>query len=152
MENIHKGLKLMGAGAGLLDTIQNLISKTKSDAISREDLLKEIEEIVGMAIPEDGVGKDDRTGPLLQAGAWLSGINLVCDAIIKENRIDAADRLLRQKHVASFYLRYSETDGQSKAPVTMLNTLQLALRSMEKIADKKTISKEDVELVRTPDR
>ncbi len=149
MENIHEGLKLMGAGGGLLDTIQNLTSKTKADAISRDDLLKEIEEIVGMAIPEDGVGKDDRTGPLLQAGAWLSGINLVCEAILKESRIDAADRLLRQKHVATYYLRYSETDGQSKAPVTMLRTLQAALRSMESIADKKPITKEDIELVRT---
>ena len=138
----------MGAGKGLLATIEDLISKTKTDAISRDDLLKEIEDIVGMSIPEEGVGKDDRTGPLLQAGAWLSGINLVCEAILKENRIDASDRLLRQKHVATYYLRYSETDGRSKAPIAMLETLQTALRSMQSISEKQNITKEDIETVR----
>ena len=54
----------------------------------------------------EGFSKDDPTGPLLQAGAWLEGVNLVSKAIIKEDKMEVANQLLRLEHVATYFLQY----------------------------------------------
>lgn len=145
MQTMETGLKQIGAGTGLLDTLSALRVQVDNDAITRKELLDEMESIVELSVPEKGFGKDDTTGPLLQAGAWLSSINLLGKALLQDNKVDQADKLLRHAHVASYFLLYADVKGENKLPSKMMEQLKEALYFMQKLAEKKEITKEDIE-------
>ena len=134
LRSARAGMAKLGAGAGLLSTIDDSITHVENDAASRDDFLRELDNI-GYAVPEQGWGPDDRTGPLLQAGAWLAGTNVVARAIVRSGKADAADKLLRRKDVAEYFLGYVRTSGSEKAgPVA--EQLEKTLTMMVTVADK----------------
>ena len=135
----------MKAGKGLLSMLADLRVQVTNDSLTRKELLSEMEDIVSMSVPEHGFGKEDKTGPLLQAGAWLSSINLVSKAIVQENNPSAAGKLLRHGKVASYFLLYAETKGRDKAPEAIIQKLQSALQALKSISEKETIVMEDVQ-------
>lgn len=146
LRSARAGMAGLGAGAGLLSTIDDSIKHVENDAASREDFLRELDEIVGYAVPEQGWGPDDRTGPLLQAGAWLAGTNVVARAIVRSGKADAADKLLRREDVARYFLGYVRTEGQGKAgPVA--EQLEKTLTQLAEIAEKPTLTVEDANAV-----
>lgn len=146
LRSARAGMAAIGAGAGLLSTIDDSITHVENDAASREDFLRELDQIVGYSVPEQGFGPDDRTGPLLQAGAWLAGTNVVARAIVRSGKADAADKLLRRKDVADYFLGYVKTSGQAKAgPIA--EQLEKTLTSMAEVAAKPTLSVEDAQTV-----
>ncbi len=146
LKSARAGMAGLGAGAGLLSTIDDSIRHVENDAASREDFLRELDDIVGYAVPEQGWGPDDRTGPLLQAGAWLAGTNVVARAIVRSGKAEAADKLLRRKDVADYFLRYIRTEGQGKAgPVA--DQLEKTLTQMAAVAEKPTLGVEDAQAV-----
>ena len=146
LRSARAGMAKLGAGAGLLSTIDDSISHVENDAASRDDFLRELDNIVGYAVPEQGWGPDDRTGPLLQAGAWLAGTNVVARAIVRSGKADAADKLLRRKDVAEYFLGYVRTSGSEKAgPVA--EQLEKTLTMMVTVADKPTLGIEDATAV-----
>ena len=104
LKSVANGLRQMGAGAGLVETVDGYGNQVNNDALTRDDLLFALEQIASMSVPGEGFGANDRTGPMLQAGAWTSGVSLVSEAIIKENRIDTADKLLRHGPTADYFL------------------------------------------------
>ncbi|MDP6935742.1 MAG: hypothetical protein QGG40_22670, partial [Myxococcota bacterium] len=112
LHDVHSGLTRIGAGAGLLDYFQELIQRIENDAATRDEFLNELDDFTSMMVPEEGWGPEDQTGPLLQAGAWMEGANLVSAAIIKANKPEAASDLLRQRAVVDYFVRYVRTDGQ----------------------------------------
>lgn len=142
LKSARAGMAGLGAGAGLLSTIDDSIKHVENDAASREDFLRELDQIVGYSVPEQGWGPDDRTGPLLQAGAWLAGTNVVARAIVRSGKAEAADKLLRHKDVADYFLGYVKAGGQEKAgPVA--DQLAATLTRMSEIAAKPTLTVED---------
>ena len=144
---INEGLKLMGAGEGLLGMLDHMHLRFNNDELSRQELLDELESIVSMSVPEHGFSKDDRTGPLLQAGSWVAGVNLVSQAILKEERVDTAKTLLRLETVADYFLGYVDTEGSDKAGTEVLGTMKASLLKLKEIASKQDIQKSDVEAV-----
>jgi hypothetical protein len=144
MTNIEDGLSKMKAGKGLLSMVGDLKVQVTNDSLTRKELLTEMEDIVSMSVPENGFGKDDKTGPLLQAGAWLASINLLCKAIQKEDNIAAANKLLRHGKVADYFLLYTETKGRDKTSEAIIQHLQKSLYSLKDISEKDSIAKEDI--------
>jgi hypothetical protein len=126
----------MGAGKGLLSMVSDLKVQVTNDSLTRKELLTEMEDIVSMSVPEHGFGKEDTTGPLLQAGAWLASINLVCKAVQKENNLKAANTLLRHGKVAEYFLLYAGTKGKEKAPEAIIKHLETALNTLKNISEK----------------
>lgn len=146
LRSARAGMAALGAGAGLMSTIDDSIRHVENDAASREDFLRELDEIVGYSVPEQGWGPEDRTGPLLQAGAWLAGTNVVARAIVRSGKAEAADKLLRRKDVAEYFLGYLQGEGQAKAgPFT--DQLTATLTTLKTVAEKPTIGLEDAQLV-----
>ena len=128
-------------------TLTELNTKVTNDAFTRDELLFELDEIVAYSRPNEGFGKNDTTGPLLQAGSWLTSINLLSQAMIKENKTETANSLFRHQKVAEYFLSYIRVEGKDKVPVGIMNTLKTTLESMIEISKKEQITKEDVERV-----
>lgn len=146
LRSARAGMAALGAGQGLLSTIDDSIGHIENDAASREDFLRELDNIVGYAVPEQGWGPSDNTGPLLQAGAWLAGTNVVARAIVRSGKAEAADKLLRRKDVAEYFRGYVRTAGQEKAGA-VAEQLDKTLTMMIEVAEKPTLGLEDATAV-----
>ena len=141
LRSARAGMAAIGAGEGLLSTIDDSIKHVENDAASRDDFLRELDGVVGYSVPQDGFGPDDRTGPLVQAGAWLAGTHVVATAIVRADNAAAADKLLRRKDVADYFLRYIRTEGEGKAgPVSA--QLEKTLTQMSTVAEQPEIGVE----------
>ena len=147
LTQLHDNMKVIGAGEGLLFTIEELVTKVTNDALTRDGLLVELDEIVAYSRPNEGFGKDDTTGPLLQAGSWLASVNLLAQAMLKEDKTTLANSLFRHDKVAEYFLSYVKVEGKEKVPAGIMTTLRTTLESMIAIAKKDVIQKEDVETV-----
>lgn len=136
LRSARAGMAGLGAGAGLLSTIDDSIQHVENDAASREDFLRELDDIVGYSVPEQGWGPEDRTGPLLQAGAWLAGTNVVSRAVVRSGKAEAAEKLLRREDVADYFLRYVKVEGQDKATGPVAEQLERTLIELKAVSEK----------------
>jgi hypothetical protein len=143
MAAIQQGLATMGAGAGLLSTARALNERFANDAVSREGLLAEVDAIVGAAVPGEGVGPTDRTGPLLQAGAWLTTANVAARAIASSGKWQASDTMFHQADVVRYFRRYAQGDGAGKAPTEFLGRLDTILAALEAVSAHDAITEAD---------
>ena len=78
----------------------------------------------------------------------MEGANLVSAAIIKANKPEAANDLLRQRAVVDYFARYVRTDGQEKAPSAVRAELLNVLGNMKEVFSKETLGLEDVQAIK----
>ncbi|TNE86962.1 MAG: hypothetical protein EP330_20350 [Deltaproteobacteria bacterium] len=139
---LREGMGILGTGKGQLATIDEAITQVENDTAAREDFLEELDAQVGMAVPEDGVGPGDTSGYMLQAGAWLAGIDVVAKAVVETENADAADKLLKRPEVADFFLKYiKEGEGADKAGM-MAGTVAASLEKLKEVSSRDTIGVE----------
>ena len=147
METLKEGFKLLGAGDDIPNTIDDIVERVNNDAVSREDLLKEVDELSGVMVPELETEAGDWVVPLIQAGSWLEGSHLVASAIQKEAKFGAAGELLRQPSVVDYFLNYVQREGREKAPDEVVKQLEQTLLKLKEIASKDALSEEDVQTI-----
>lgn len=146
---VKAGLVALGAGTDLPRMIDDLSARINNDGISREDLVKELDDIHGAAIPEIKYEAGDRCVPLIQAGSWLEGSNLVATAVLEANAIEAGNQLLRQPQVADYFLKYVQVEGQGKAPDEVVKQLETTLLKLKGIAAKPALTVDDLKEVKS---
>ncbi|MCB9779052.1 MAG: hypothetical protein H6742_10850 [Alphaproteobacteria bacterium] len=134
LKEIRGGMAEVGLGEGLLSLFDDVIVKVENDAASREDFVAELDQVVSSMVPEDGWGPDDKTGPLVQAGAWLGGTDLVAQAVIASGNDAAADKLLRRPEVPAYFLDYAKR--QDNASGVAQAALVDALTTFRQVAEK----------------
>ncbi|MES2641675.1 MAG: hypothetical protein V4850_19440 [Myxococcota bacterium] len=144
LEKVKLGMTALGAGPDVAATIDELNNKIMNDVASRDELLKELDELHGVMIPEIKYEAGERVVPLIQAGSWLEGSNLVSDAILTSQKIEAANSLLRQPQVAGYFLKYVQVEGADKAPAEVLGQLESTLKKLQELASKPALTTEDV--------
>lgn len=144
LEKVKAGMTALGGGTDLAATIDELINAVKNDVKSRDELLKDLDDLHGAIIPELKYEAGERVVPLIQAGSWLEGSNLVANAILTSGKPDAANSLLRQPQVASYFLKYVQVEGADKAPAEVLRQLEGTLKKLQEIASKPALAAEDV--------
>lgn len=149
LTTVKVGLTALGAGADISATIDDLNARIGNDGISRDDLVKELDEMHGAIIPEIKFEAGERCVPLLQAGSWLEGSNLVASAIINANKPEAASQLLRQPQVADYFLKYVQVEGSGKAPDEVIKQLDATLHKLKDIAAQPTLSADDVKTIKS---
>lgn len=145
---VKDGLSSLGAGKDLPSVIDDLIAKVTNDGISRDDLVKELDDLHGAVIPEIRYEAGERCVPLLQAGSWLEGANLVSAAIIAANKPEAGDKLLRQPLVVDYFLKYVKVEGAGKADGEVLKQLESTLLKLKEVAAKPSLTIDDVKEVK----
>ncbi len=145
---VKTGMNTLGAGKDLPATIDDLTARINNDSISRDDLVKELDEMHGAIIPEIQFEAGDRSVPLIQAGSWLEGSNLVAAAIVAANKPDAGTQMLRQPEVVGYFLKYVKTEGADKASSGVITQLQGTLEKLQEIAAKPALTLDDVKEIK----
>jgi hypothetical protein len=147
METLKEGFKLLGAGNDIPSVIDDIVERVNNDAVSRDDLFKEVDELSGVMVPELETEAGDWVVPLIQAGSWLEGSHLVASAIQAESKYGAAGALLRQPSVVDYFLSYVQREGREKAPDEVVKQLEQTLLKLKEIAAKDALSEEDVKTI-----
>ncbi len=141
---IKTGMAELGAGGDIAATIDDIVGRVQNDAVSRDELVKELDELSGAIIPEVEYEAGDWAVPLIQAGSWLEGSNLVAGALRTAGNYDNATDLLKQPAVVEYFLKYVKTEGSDKAPSQVVGQLESTLNTLKDICAKPTIGEDDV--------
>jgi hypothetical protein len=149
MNAVKAGLVALGAGGDIGATIDDLVARINNDGVSRDDLVKELDELHGAIIPEISYEAGEKVVPLIQAGSWLEGSNLVSNAIVTANKPEAGTQLLRQPQVADYFLKYVAVEGGGKAPDEVINQLNATLTKLKEISSKPELTIDDVKEVKS---
>jgi len=147
LEDIKTGMNQLGAGSDIEATIDELVSRVNNDAISDDDLVRELDEISGALIPEIEYEAGERSVPLIEAGSWLAGANLVAQAMIDTGNYESATDLLRQPAVVEYFQDYVKVEGQDKAPEGVTQQLETTLDALAEICVHEKFTEEDVKSI-----
>ncbi|MBX2803123.1 MAG: hypothetical protein KTR31_35915 [Myxococcales bacterium] len=145
---LQSGMNHLEAGPDFDRTLADMKERVESTAVTRDELLAELEEMSGAVIPELEFRGQERVVPLIQAGSWLEGANLVAKALQKaDNRTDG-EKLLKAPTVVDYFLGYVKTEGTEKAPEAVTQKLEASLTTLKGIAEKpEALSDEDLATV-----
>ena len=110
--------------------------RVKADSVTRDELLREFDELSGAVIPELEFNGKNRVVPLIEAGTWLEGANLVARAVDSSSNPAAADVLLKQPAVVDYFIKYVKVEGADKAPAVITEQLETALNTLKGLAEK----------------
>ena len=149
MKSVQKGMTTLKAGADINATIDSLIGDIQNlGGGSRDEIVKQLDEMHAAIIPEIEYEAGEQITPLIQAGSWLEGSNLLAAAILKANRPEVANDLLRQPAVCDYFLKYVDMAGKTKANEEVVGQLRTTLEKLKEISVKPTLSIEDVQEVK----
>jgi hypothetical protein len=148
LENVRKGMNQLKGGSDIDAILVDYQDSIKADAIGRDELLKDFDELSGAVIPELEFNGQERVVPLIQAGSWLEGANLMSRAVKAKGKPDAADGLLKQPQVVDYFLQYVKEEGSEKAPPQVADKLEESLKTLKGLAEKKEpLTAEDIDTV-----
>jgi hypothetical protein len=148
LEQIQIGMKLLGGGSDIDATIIEIRERVKAEAVTRDELLKELDELSGALIPELEFNGVKRIVPLIQAGSWLQGSNLVAKAIKEVNKPETGNDLLKKPEVVGYFIKYVATTGKDKAPAAVTDRLEASLQTLKSLASKAdSFTSEDIDTV-----
>lgn len=137
----------MKDGQGVLNEVDGFIAAVENDTASRADFIESLDALIAMKVPEESWAPGDTTGPLLQAGAWLAGTNLVARAVVADKNAGAAGTLLHEEGVADYFIQYVRKEGSDKAPDAIVAELTRTLEELKGVASKPTLGVEDAQAV-----
>lgn len=144
---LKTGLGKLGGGDDIQRALDDLSARIANEASSRDDLVREMDEIAGMMVPDVEFKVGERALPLIRAGAWLEGAWLVTSAIQAEGRYEVATSLVRQPAVVAYFRKYLSNEGQSVIQGELMTELDRTLSTLETVTAKETLGQEDVAAV-----
>ena len=147
LAKLKVGFEKLGAGSDIQATIDEMSTQINNDAINRDDLLKEIDELSGVMVPELEYEAGEWVVPLIQAGSWLEGAHLVSNAIKTESKFDSADKLLKQPAVVDYFLKYVQREGREKADDQVVAQLESTLLKLKEVANSSKIDEAGVNTI-----
>ena len=147
LAKIKEGFAMLGAGADIGKTIDDISARLQNDAINSDDLVAELDELSRVLVPEVAYESGERVVPLIQAGGWLAGSHYVAGAIVAAKKPEAADPLLKQPLVVDYFLKYVRAEGADKAAPMVLTKLETSLTTLQGVATKEKLTLEDVQAV-----
>ena len=148
LSKIKTGLQELNAGSDLPAEIDSLINRINNGALQGDRLLFELDELSAAVIPEIKY-EADWILPLLQAGAWLEGANLVSKALKNEGKVEAATNLLVQPQVVNYFIRYVDAEAKEKVDSAVLVQLKKTLDSLKIICDGGTVGDGELDTIQS---
>jgi hypothetical protein len=147
LNKMKAGLKKLGAGDDIYAVIEDFEARVKDNSVKKSELLEEFDELSQVMVSELEYEAGEWVVPLIQAGTWLEGANLVAKVMHKENKYTAADEFFRQKQIVDYFISYVDRDGKERAPDQVIAKLLSTLNDLKTIADKPKISAADVQKI-----
>ncbi len=147
LDRIKTGMKQLDSGGDIAATIDDIKTRVKSEAVTRDELLVELDELSGVVIPELEFNGVEWVVPLISAGSWLEGSHLVARALQKaEDHQEAATKLLKVPQVVEYFQKYVETEAEASAAVEL--QLKSTLGTLHGLATKpEPLASEDLKTV-----
>ncbi len=136
IDMVDKGMAQLGGGSDIHAMLTDMSERVQADAVTRDELLKEFDELSGAVIPELDFNGQSRVVPLIEAGSWLEGANLVAKALQGADSKDAGEKLLKAPSVVDYFIKYVKTDGAEKAPEAVTVKLEESLTELKTLAEK----------------
>lgn len=144
LAKLKKGFIQLGAGGDITSTIEDFEKRVSSAEIKKTELLQEFDDMAAVMVPELEYEAGDWVVPLIQAGTWLEGANLVSKVMVQEGKYDSADKFFRQKEIVEYFISYVDREGKEKAPDGVVEILSDNLKALKNIAAKPKIQEADV--------
>lgn len=133
LEELRQGMTTLKGGDDVDKTLVDIITRVKAGAVTRDELLKEFDQLAGAVIPELEFNGVARVVPLVQAGSWLEAANLVAKAA--KGKAASVSDILKQPDVVSYFAEFSkQRDPSTPAPVGAV--LDTTLASLTAISTK----------------
>lgn len=146
---VKDGMQKLRAGNDIQSTIDELIGNIQNvGSGSRDKLVQDLDEMHGAIIPELEYEAGPQVVPLIQAGSWLEGSNLLASAIIDAKKPEVGNDLLRQPQIADYFLKYVQLEGRAKAPDEVVKQLNATLTKLKEISSKPSLVEADVKEVK----
>lgn len=138
IDAIAKGMEQLEGGDDIQSTLKEMRARIEADAVTRDELLQEFDELSGAVIPELEFNGQERVVPLIQAGSWLEGANLVSRALkdVAEDKRGGGEKLLKAPSVVDYFIKYVQTEGSDAAPQAVTQKLQESLGVLKTLAEK----------------
>lgn len=144
---VRSGIGQLQGGNDIDVTLKEYEEAIQADAMSREEMLKEFDELSGAVIPELEFNGRARVVPLIKAGSWLEGANLMARAVKATGKPEAADGLLKQPQVVEYFIRYVKEDAEGTPPQVAAK-LEESLLVLKGLAEKSgSLTLEDIDTV-----
>ena len=102
----------------------------------------------GAIIPELEYEAGPQVVPLIQAGSWLEGSNLLAGAILDAKKPEVGNDMLRQPLIADYFLKYVQLEGRAKAPDEVVKQLNATLLKLKEISSKPSLVEADVKEIK----
>jgi hypothetical protein len=147
LNKMKAGLKQLGAGDDIYAVIEDFEMRVQDNSVKKNELLEEFDELSQVMVSELEYEAGEWVVPLIQAGTWLEGANLVSKAMSQEEKYSAADEFFRQKEVVEYFISYIGRDGKDRAPDQIIEKLLETLNDLKNIADKPKITPADVQKI-----
>ena len=137
INRVRVGMQQLEGGKDIDKMLGDMEERVKADSVTRDELLREFDELSGAVIPELEFNGKNRVVPLIEAGTWLEGANLVARAVDSSSNPAAADVLLKQPAVVDYFIKFVKVEGAYKAPAVITEQLETALNTLKGLAEKK---------------
>lgn len=145
---VREGMTKLEGGSDVDAVVADIQERVKDDSVDRDALVLELDELSQAVIPELEFNGQNRIVPLIQAGSWLEGANLLAKACKAAEKPSAADGLLKQPPVVDYFLKYVTTEGAEKAPEGVTKKLEEALTELKGLSlQSEPFSSEDIDKV-----
>ena len=148
LETIQLGMKHLDGGSDIDSVLEDLKTRVKEEAITREEVVSELELLSSVVIPELEFNGRGRIVPLIQAGSWLEASNLLSRALIDADQPADADAMIKQPEVVEYFLKYVSDNGVD-TPAAITGTLAASLEVLNGVSNKEeSLTRTDLESVR----
>ncbi|MCO4746479.1 MAG: hypothetical protein KC912_16900 [Proteobacteria bacterium] len=145
---VREGMSKLDGGSDVDAVLADIVARVKDDSVDRDALVLELDELSQAIIPELEFNGQNRIVPLIQAGSWLEGANLLAKACKSAEKPSAADGLLKQPPVVDYFLKYVATEGAEHAPEGVTKKLEEALTELKGLSQKsEPFTNEDIDKV-----
>lgn len=133
---VGKGMTELKGDDNILRSVEDITNRVKAKSVTREELVKEFDEMSQVMIPHMDFHGEARVVPLIEAGSWLEGANLVSKALKSAQDKAPAEKLLKAPTVVEYFLKYVKTEGAAKAPEAVTAKLDESLNVLKTLASK----------------
>lgn len=144
LTNLKDGFKTLEIKNGAPETIDEMLETLAEDNFDRQVLLQEMDVLSQVLVSELEYELGSWVVPLIQAGMWLEGANLISDALVSSNKIGEADPFIKQPGIIKYFLRYVQKKAAETAPKSVVASLETTLKQLHEIAKKDKLTKEDL--------
>lgn len=147
LKSLKAGFAKVKAGNDIQLTIDEMLETVGTEGFDRAGLLEEIDALSNVMVPELECEAGEWVVPLIQAGSWLEGANLVSGTIQKDQKYAESKSLFHQPGAAKYFLRYVQREGREKAPDAIIAKLESTLTDLDKLAQNAELSKEQIDQI-----